>query len=96
MQSVSELLQKLANQIKESKLSPMERKQKKKEFVTKLGYRYLNYNKAKWFDYLYNSKKVAENKIVYYEAELLYNKYREEIDKWKDYKKKQRQKNFRS
>tara|TARA_B100001063_G_C16757424_1_gene553941 strand:- start:1529 stop:1819 length:291 start_codon:yes stop_codon:yes gene_type:complete len=96
MQSVNELLRKLANQIKESKLSPMERKQKKKEFVTKLGYRYLNYNKAKWFDYLYNSKKVAENKIVYYEAELLYNKYREEIDKWKDYKTKQRQKNFRS
>ena len=96
MQNVNELLQKLANQIKKSKLSPMERKQKKKEFVTKLGYRYLNYNKAKWFDYLYNSKKVAENKIVYYEAELLYNKYREEIDKWKDYKTKQRQKNFRS
>ena len=41
----------------------MERKQKKKEFITKLGYRYLNHNKAKWFDYLYNSKKVAENKL---------------------------------
>lgn len=96
MQSVNELLQKLANQIKESKLSPMERKQKKKEFVTKLGYRYLNYNKAKWFDYLYNSKKVAENKIVYYEAELLYAKYREDIQKWKDYKYKKRERSLRS
>ena len=68
---------------------------KKKEFITKLGYRYLNHNKAKWFD-CYNSKKVAENKIVYYEAELLYKKYREEIDKWKDYKHKKRLKSFKS
>jgi len=96
MQNINELLQKIAKQLEDSKLSPMERKQKKKEFITKLGYRYLNHNKAKWFDYLYNSKKVAENKIVYYEAELLYNKYREEIDRWKDYKHNKRQKNFKS
>jgi len=96
MKIISELLRKLARQTEDNKLSPMERKQKKREFVTKLGYKYLELNKAKWFDYLYNSKKVAENKIVYYEAELLYAKYREEIEQWKTYKNKKRERSLRS
>ena len=96
MKNINDIFQKLAKQLEDNKLSPMERKQKKKEFITKLGYRYLNHNKAKWFDYLYNSKKVAENKIVYYQAELLYAKYKGEIEEWKDYKHKKRLQNLKS
>tara|TARA_R100000742_G_C4277408_1_gene99250 strand:- start:1788 stop:2078 length:291 start_codon:yes stop_codon:yes gene_type:complete len=96
MQNINELLRKLSKAVEDNKLSPMERKQKKREFVTKLGYKYLEYNKARWFDYLYNSKKVAENKIVYYQAELLYAKYREEIEQWKTYKNKKRERSLRS
>ena len=53
MKNINDIFQKLAKQLEDNKLSPMERKQKKREFITKLGYKYLDYNKAKWFVILY-------------------------------------------
>ena len=95
MNNLDQLLQKLANTLNDNRLSPQEKKQKKKEFVTKLAYKYLEYEKASLFDELYNSQRVAHNKLVYYQAEQLYSKYKQEIDKWKDYTENKRNRSLR-
>ena len=46
MNKLDKLLQKLADQINDNNLSPQEKKQKKREFITKLAYKYLEHDKA--------------------------------------------------
>jgi len=95
MNKLDKLLQRLADQINDNNLSPQEKKQKKREFITKLAYKYLEHDKAYLFDELYNSMRVNHNKLVYYQAEQLYAKYQQEKEKWKDYNENKRNQSLR-
>jgi len=61
---------------------PMIQSKKRKEWITRLAYRYFTIEQAAEFDQLFNSKYVRDNRKVKNVVRLLTTKYMKERDLW--------------
>ena len=73
-------------------VSPMTAKQMKRDIILRAAKKYFTYEQYRGFEYLYNSQRVLDNRKVYHVAEMLYNKYRNELNEWQLKKEKTRSK----
>jgi hypothetical protein len=94
MKTLSDILGRHKKEVlkEQDKTSPMTYKQRKREFILKAAKKYFTYDKYIMFMKLYLSPRVKDNRIVYDTANMLYDKYRKELQEWQQKKESYRAK----
>lgn len=80
--SIKTILRKTKRYIKMDQTDPMIQSKKRKEWITRLAYRYFTIEQAAEFDKLFNSKYVKDNRKVKNVVRLLTTKYMKERELW--------------